>query len=163
MVEMTQMASNKFRNMSVLCALFVVIIHCRPEFEHGCLAWYVKEVLENGICEMAVPFFFLASGFFIAPKIAAGLYKAEVAKRIRTLLVPYVFWLLMYLMLAMALSRHLSLPTPGQLGFDPFDCPALSPLWYVRSLFCLVLLSPIVVFCLKNLLGRHCLCFAAFT
>ena len=70
--DISDVASNKFRNMSILCALFVVIIHLRPQFAEGTVGWWVREILENGVCESAVPFFFLTSGFFICAKIMGG-------------------------------------------------------------------------------------------
>lgn len=148
--EISSVVSNKFRNMGVLCALFVVIIHCRPHFAVGSVGWYAKEMLENGICEMAVPFFFSASGYFIAVKIAEGGYKDEIIKRIRTLLVPYCFWLGMYLLLQFMLIGQLLVAPITQLGLHPLGCPTLTPLWYVRALCCLVLLSPLIVACIKK-------------
>lgn len=149
-LEVSESVSNKFRNMSIVCALFVVIIHCRPRFEQGCISWYVKELLENGVCEIAVPFFFLASGFFIAQRIEDGRYGVEIGKRVRTLLLPYIFWLLLFILFQMCIVRHFTMPSLTQLGLDPFHCPALSPLWYVRALFCFSLLSPALIWLLKK-------------
>lgn len=151
MFEVSARVSGKFRNMSVLCALLVVVIHCRPRFEQGTLAWYAKEILENGVCEMAVPFFFLMSGFFVSAKIFAGDWRGEVAKRMRTLLLPYAFWVTAYWLFVMLLARRTFLPSVAQLGLNPFVCPILTPLWYVRALFSLILLSQLIAWGLKRL------------
>lgn len=150
MINITERLSNKFRNLSVLCAFFVVIIHSRPQFDQGGFGWYMKQLLENGVCEMAVPFFFLTSGFFIATKIRGGGYKCEVIKRVRTLLVPYGFWILMFLLFIMSVRREFWVPALWEIGLDPFRCPVLSPLWYVRALVCLVLMSPAILWGLRK-------------
>ena len=43
-----------------------------------------------------------------------------------------------------------SLPSLSEIGFWYTDCPLLTPLWYVRALFVLVLLSPIIYFAVKK-------------
>lgn len=108
--------SAKIRNMSIVAAFLVVVIHCRPEFARGTIEWWVKQFLEGGVTHIAVPFWF---------------------------------------------------PSLVQWGFSAAECPLLSPLWYVRALFLMVLLSPVfwkgfeklgiwVLVCLFILYGAIC-------
>lgn len=161
-VAVTTSLSNKLRNMSVVSAFMIVVIHCRPHFETGTFSWWVKQFLENGLTHLAVPFFFLCSGFLLAGKMAEDVkdlawYKPEVLKRVKSLVVPYFLWLLLYWLMMqvhVALYRFsvhepfsLEIPSLQQLGFWPSGCPVLGPLWYVRARFLLVLLAPLL-YCL---------------
>lgn len=144
--------SNKFRNMSAVCALLVVIIHCHPEAGHGGAVWWMKQMLECGVCELAVPFFFFASGFFIATKLDGG-YRFEIVKRLRTLMIPYLIWICLFMIMEimrMVLLREFSVPTLDMIGLNPGCMPVLSPLWYIRALFCLVLISPLILRMLRK-------------
>ena len=69
---------NKLRNMSIVCAAMVVVIHCRPAFEVGSVGWWVKQMLEAGVCHVAVPFFFVVSGYFLSRKLP-GMKLTEIA------------------------------------------------------------------------------------
>ena len=140
--------SNKFANMAILCAALVVIIHCRPCFEPGTGAWWVKQMVEEGICLIAVPFFFTASGFFLAGRIGENeWYRRAIVKRMRTLVVPFVLWNIMFILFSAGLDGHFPSSIESwidYLGLHPSRFPALSPLWYVRALCVLVLLSPLL-------------------
>lgn len=157
--------SAKMRNMSLLCAFLVVIIHCRPHFESGTVAWWVKQFLEEGITRIAVPYFFVASGFFAAAKFDAGeAYKSIVLKRLRTLLLPFVIWGCLYWLFVFAINSIgegnldagmlAGVGSPRQvlryLGFWPVGFPFLTPLWYVRALLFLTLVFPILRGCVRK-------------
>lgn len=155
-MKISEAISNKFRNMSILCAFLVTVIHCRPDFAEGSGAWWLKQMLENGICMIAVPFFFAASGFFIAGHIHDyGWYGREVRKRIWSLAVPYLVWSTLYL--GFVLVKGLTAGhwygdqylAPRALaafyGINIGDVTGLTPLWYVRGLLILVVVSPVLV------------------
>lgn len=152
---MTKEQSNKIKNMSIVCALLVVVIHCRPKFTEGTSAWWVKQMLENGITQIAVPFFFIVSGYFLARGLTKDGYKEQVCKRVRTLLVPYFFWNAFQWLVPQTLANCKKILSGESLfyhqyslmdwGIWPFDTPGLSPLWYVRALFLLVLISPLLL------------------
>lgn len=57
---------------------------------------------------------------------------------------------MMYMLLQFILTGSLLVAPITQLGLHPLGCPTLTPLWYVRALCCLVLLSPLIVSCLKR-------------
>ena len=156
----TEAASRKIQNMGILCAFLVVIIHCRPHFGLGTTGWWLEEILENGVTQIAVPFFFAVSGFMMGRGLQGMGYRNAVQKRIRTLLVPFALWNALFWLenLIWKNSRALlhggdisfSFPTLRQIGLLHTGCPLLSPLWYVRALFVLVVLSPVFVWCLKK-------------
>ena len=58
--------SHKIKNMSIICALFVVMIHIGWYKDSICLTWFINELVAQGIARIAVPFFFVVSGFFLA-------------------------------------------------------------------------------------------------
>lgn len=148
-VELTKGLSNKFANMAILCAFLVVLIHARPQVAHGSFMWWTRQLLENGVCLMAVPFFFFASGFFLAGHIGEkAWFRRELGKRAKTLLVPFAIWVSLYLAVSMllnGLSEGVTLKWVARsFGLNPRWYPSLSPLWFVRALFVLICFSPVL-------------------
>lgn len=152
--------SNKIANMGIVCAMMVVLIHLHCPESSASIA-FVRRLLPNGVCAMAVPFFFIASGYLLAGHIGeAGWWRKALAKRIRTLLVPMLIWsvlwmayeILLPLMANLAhgcdLSRNLPAVTWVEVlrlaGLHPFHEPYLGVLWFVRMLFALVVFSPLL-------------------
>ncbi len=160
---LTEAASRKIRNMGILCAFLVVIIHCRPHFGRGTTGWWLEEILENGVTQIAVPFFFTVSGYMVGRSLQGKGYRKAVGKRVRTLLVPFVLWNALFWLenflwknahsLLHGRTVSFTFPTLRQIGLWPTRCPYLTPLWYVRALFILVVLSPAFVWCLKKFRG----------
>lgn len=158
--------STKISKISLICAFFVVCIHCRPVGTLGGFTWWVNEIFNRGICFIAVPFFFIVSGFFLAKHIHENhWWKHEVNKRIKSLLIPYVSWSILYFLYTILLilianiiantSLLRNFPTSLNgwlriLGLDPFCYPYLVPLWFVRCLFLFVLISPIIAWIVKK-------------
>lgn len=161
MLGITQETSSKLRNISVVCAFLVVIIHCRPHFERMTVGWWMKQLLENGIAEAAVPFFFVVSGFFIAerlsakPEVLRQTYREELRKRMKSLVVPFIVWNCLYWLCTLGVTNIgwllgrrpavLWFPNWVQSGLWYSHCPLLSPLWYVRALVELAILSPLLL------------------
>ena len=86
--------------MKFVMAIVVVAIHTRPEWSFN--SSLVKEIFES-IYSIAVPFFFMASGFLLFRKISLPLDK-EGEKRIKTyikrIVKLYLIWTLIYLPLS---------------------------------------------------------------
>lgn len=158
--------SEKIRSFSFLCAGMVVGIHVSGMDGSGNLLWFWNRVGHYGIFLIAVPFFFLVSGYFLAGHFnEKGWWRRENGKRIGSLLVPYVFWSAIYVLLVViatlganvAHGRELltNMPRDGvwwywAFGLWPFDYPGLTPLWYVRTLIIFVLISPVLYACEKS-------------
>ncbi len=161
----TPETSAKLTNMALFCACLVVFIHIVQEFPEGSPSWWCYHLLRDGLARIAVPFFFIASGYFLAGNTATSpWYKREITKRIKSLFIPYLLWNTLHLVyfipiilianiLAHApLSRNLAIDGGmllTQFGLNPYHYPGLVPLWFVRNLFFLVLLSPILIALLK--------------
>lgn len=53
--------------MKLICSLFVVVIHCKPFLPHSQV---IHVLTAEGICRIAVPFFFTVSGLLFASKLS---------------------------------------------------------------------------------------------
>ena len=171
-------ASQKIKNMSVICAMLVVTIHVGWPKEVICPTWFINELIAKGIANIAVPFFFVVSGFFLAAHFdERGWWARETKKRIRSLVVPFFVWSILAVLATAPLNiisdiiahRPFGTFLPisngrwlGTLGLDLGGSPGYYPLWYVRCLFFFVLLSPLFKACVSKLrLGWLVLAFLA--
>ena len=88
---MNGLISAKVANMSFVCALLVVLIHTTVRADSASSLWWFKSVGREFVCKIGVPFFFVASGYYLAAHWQdARWYGREIRKRVRTLLVPFV-------------------------------------------------------------------------
>jgi len=152
--------SRKIANMGLVCALLVVVIHLEnvPQAV-GSWAWGVHYLVRYILAVAAVPFFFLVSGYFLAARAdQPGWWCKALVKRLRTLGVPYLVWCLVPIVLfTLCWPGYESggecwriLPKASAIraafGLNIFTAPeANRPLWYVRALMMLVLVSPLLV------------------
>jgi len=157
--------NNKLATASILAAAMVVSIHVAsmssPQASE--LVWWLNTCLADfGVARVAVPFFFVCSGFFLARHThEAGWWKTALRKRAKSLLVPYILWSVIavlphFVLLIAANCVHLraagancdNLTMPqwqSVLGVDIFHEPNLWTLWFLRALMMYVVLSPLIV------------------
>lgn len=121
------------------------------------IVFFQQEVLG----EFRVPTFFFLSGYFFFKKenstFTISDYWIKIKKRINTLFIPYIIWCSIALLLKMAyffltegkLSNLNSIISIAKSYFfyngniiNPF--PINGPLWYIRDLIIVILLSPII-------------------
>ncbi|WP_454879211.1 acyltransferase family protein [Sphingobacterium detergens] len=129
------------------------------------------------IFEACVPLFFFISGFLFFYKTAGfsrEIYLQKLKNRIRSLLVPYIFWNLLIILLLMLAQTFLSgslvsgrnkLITDYNLldwlwsfwdtsHVNPLTkktLPINSPFWFIRDLMVVVLFSPLIYILIKKL------------
>ncbi len=158
---LTKELSCKFANMALVCSFFVVFIHTGTKCVDGDSIWWMMHLFQNGICRVAVPFFFIASGFFLAGHcFEEGWWRNECKKRIRTLLVPYVIWCTVHFLYSTILiiganiyagaelSRNLPVSVLDWLNVFGLTCrkwPYYVPLWFVRWLLVMILCSHLFI------------------
>lgn len=163
MTKISDELSSRMANMGFVCALLVVFIHIGfGSYQRGSGAWYVTQIFRSVIADIAVPYFFLKAGFFLAKHFEeTGWWLRAVKTRVRTLLVPFAFW--GCLMFALC---HLVVPLLGmgrcpltfesatiELGLRPPALPNPAVLWFLRSLFVFVIVSPIIALGIEKM-GR---------
>lgn len=102
-----------------------------------------------GVLKFAVPWFFFASGFWYGRRPRR--WRDEMGKRVRSLLVPYFLWNLIWFPVLFSCNwigwRYFGAErvVDGSvdsivrcLGFSPWRWPALVPTWFLRALFVVV-------------------------
>lgn len=173
-VSISKDLSSKIKSVSFICALLVVLLHAYDQellYENGKFTFYLEKILSLGLCGIAVPFFFVISGFLLAHQYDSGVpYSQLLKKRLKSLGKPYILWCILYVITYVAFTiygNHLagrvlndntclkmplySWENPFRiLGFDLFDFPSNGPLWYIRNLFFLVFLSSIIMMAMKT-------------
>lgn len=100
-MEVEKRFSRKIRVLSFMAATTVVLIHSNTDGTHAA-PWnvFVQTLLSKGLARWAVPFFFLASGFWFGKSttdvtlcefIGRG-YGNVLRRKFKSLFLPYVLW-----------------------------------------------------------------------
>ena len=119
----------------------------------------ILQYLLGGICgKLSVPIFLLISGYLFFREgsyvLTKELWISKLKKRISSLLVPYLLWnFIGYIIYAIKVGFSLEdffhsfwvIDIPGRSGSSPID----GPLWYVRNLMIMVVISPIIAYMIK--------------
>lgn len=100
----------------------------------------------------------MISGYLLAGHAdEAGWWGRALRKRIVTLGVPYLLWGTVFFFFDYFRTHDMTLAGfLKSLGFTTCETPGLYPLWFIRSLLALVLVSPVLV-CLLSRLGSKLL------
>jgi len=163
----------------MMCA--VVCIHCNlcvscPWLEELTVFSSFTYGYIHILCSIANPVFFFIAGFlfFKEGHFSLSLYCHKLRRRIRTLLVPYIVWIVIYLVIIAALQFlkpdfNLLLHKPiGQLSLTDFcylfwdlqqvthlttdqSAPLVTQFWFLQCLMVCVLLSPVIWIGIKYL------------
>ena len=132
--------------------------------------------LVSNICNIAVPLFFMISGFLFFKEgyLTSELYKSKIHKRIKTILVPYLIWnviiCLFYFFVqniapSMNSGRNKLIADYSVQDFfmmfwsmsyikeGGMNGPMDTPLWFIRDLMVMMLASPFVYIMIKKANG----------
>ncbi len=158
--------------ISFFCSLFVIYIHTFNLETYGIgeasvgfsrLVYLVETYFENTLKRIAVPFFFLISGFLFFRTFSMDKLAEKYSSRAKSLLVPYLLWSTAYylfrVLVTQLLSRHHlvnSGPVPLSAGIwlqDLLENTQSYHLWFLRNLILFVLLTPVIFVLLKNIRG----------
>jgi len=128
----------------------------------------LRHLLSEEFARIAVPLFFFMSGFlfFKSTDFSFSTYKNKLGKRVRTLLIPYIFWNIIVLALFFLTQTYLSSMTSGAnklivdytlsdwLGVfwsHRENMPICYQFWFIRDLMVVVLCSPLVYWIVKHI------------
>ena len=160
--------SAKLANMGFVGSCLVVGLHVSYQLTPGGNACeFVKFISQSCFGECAVPYFFISAGFFLAGHMETKVWwRRECLKRVKTLLVPYLFWNIFYwcflwgLKCAIVLAgvrNDVDVDWLPKLGINPTSLPQHPYLWFIRSLMFAVFASPIFLVLRNKVAGSFCL------
>lgn len=162
-------------------AALVVLIHAdisktfTDQGEQTEVARQIIHACSTGLTSVAVPLFFAISGYLFFSGMRSfswATYKQKLQRRVKTLLIPYLTWVFIAFLLYTGSSfvkgepltwplnaglwwgcRDLTAAGTCLLGYtvNAITAPLLVPLWFVRDLMLLALLSPAIYFLLKRM------------
>ena len=168
---MTAYCSDKIKIVSFFSILLVVFLHGfnlddkeASVFVCNSPVWFVQDYISYGITRIAVPIFFILSGYLFYLNTSgtmAGFY-IKIQKRARTLLIPFLFWSLFGIAFYFTLQ---SIPQTAvfftkervaDFSFQKwlltiFIHPIPYQLWFIRDLMVLVVVSPLLYLAVKYL------------
>lgn len=161
--------SKKLRVISLLLIIMIVFVHSYSlNFKQtGVLNGFfpfLQYFISQGLFRLPTPVFFTISGylFFLNMKGTWNEYGSKIKKRFRTVAVPYIFWsafgLLVYFILQLSPELRVFFQKRIVINYSIteilhaiFINPVPGQLWYLRDLFVLVILSPIIFNLVKYL------------
>lgn len=159
--------SNKIANMSFVCAVLIVIMHVWPVCEGDAIISFVRKWVCQGVADIAVPVFFVISGFFLGLHLEdEHWYSRAVRKRVWTLVIPFYALNLLWFPIKYGV-HYVAVRWFGAGAADPtMDFTWMNFLlstsilpwgwnvvlgtWYIKALFFLVLISPVFVWIVKK-------------
>lgn len=168
---MTKYLSDKIKTTSFILMIMVVVLHSynldtvvkgTNSLTLRDYNWFVQNFLSYGITRIAVPLFFLISGylFLLDGNSSRAGFISKIRKRIRTLVVPFFIWTLygviFYLCLQSIpqLQQFFSKKLVVNYTFtDWFTALISNPipyqLWFLRDLILLCFISPLIYYVVK--------------
>lgn len=123
-----------------ICAILVVMVHVAP-FEvsnNSTLFSNINYILQNGVCRVAVPLFFVFSGYFLYRKTTPDSFSIVPTKKyLKRILEIYVIWSIIYCPLSfLGIIKHSEGMIYGTFDYlrDMFLVSSYNHLWYLPAL-----------------------------
>ncbi|MBR6249955.1 MAG: acyltransferase [Bacteroidales bacterium] len=173
-----EQTSKRITSLRYILATLVVFIHINihdflPEnsTSQSVIYQFVFQLINGGIASCAVPLFFMFAAYLQVKK--NDTYNTLIAKRIKSLVVPYCFWVGFYLLVfsvgkSLVAYKYPEILTNSNelyyswsakdwfhriIGFsdESLGAPLVAvPFWFVRDLFIFITLSPIIIRAIKK-------------
>lgn len=102
--EISENLSKKINTINIILAILVIMIHCynipmvNVNEDTNMILYntikFIQNFISQGISRMAVPLFFILSGFLFFRNFSNEntVYKNKLKKKIKTLVIPYIIW-----------------------------------------------------------------------
>lgn len=186
-LEAEKRLSGVIESMRFPLIYLVVIAHMVPfDTPQVILSWnshdiyiLISEMISHNLSRLSVRCYFLISGYYLFKKLAVfshAAYTAQLKKKIRTLLIPYLLWNL--ILVGAIWAKYLLF---AKLGLDTvnseteyagirahswyailWEMPINFPLWYMRDLICMTLIAPLFYYGFSYLKGWGLMALALF-
>ena len=174
MTNIPEETSKRITSLRFLLMLFVMIkhnavvknifMHELPFYEPGIVS-FIKEFFADGVGELAVPLFFIFSGYLLAA--SSDSYFTSLKKRFRSIFVPYTVWTFLYFA-GWLFCKHFHFfygnPVTDWREWAFYDYfvrftgyyhnlrfPFVGSFWFLRDLMVLIVISPILIFMTRKL------------
>ena len=161
---MSKYLSNKIKNISFVLTILVVILHAYNIENNISIVSFIQTFISYGIATIAVPIFFMISGYLFFYKFEPSLnnWIKKYKKRFKTLLVPFIIWctgwmIVLYIIqltpIGDNLFTHMVL---SEFSFKEilkytYVYPIPFQLWYISALIECVIISPIIYYLIKKI------------
>ncbi len=141
------------------CTILVVMIHYNSLYHYKIPEpteiFYLIQIYFNiSLTRIAVPFFALTSGFFLYLNFFLTFYnyKNSIKRRIKTLIIPYLTVSIIVFTFNRIIDFSNSIPVNYSAVklMEIITTPETIQLWYIRDLFFLVTVSPIIYLLYKH-------------
>jgi len=162
--------SLKIRNISTLSIILVLTIHSQniynriTGFEPNNWNYFIQTFIYDGVSRIAVPLFFIISAFFYFgnDQNLFNSYFLIIGKKIKTILVPYIVisilsYVLFIIIQAIPYARLffnnqlLIYNNFTEIFVTIFFKPLAYQLWFLRNLFLLFVIAPVILFLTKKI------------
>lgn len=164
--------SNVIYAVKVPLTILVLLIHILPEnyeavsFKRsGTVYFFLSEMISHNMGRIAVPAFFLLSGYlffckgFVSFSFSEFVFKWK--KRVYSVLIPYFIWNLLRIVaiylkngIAVLLNEDFdyayNILRDSSIKYSLWNGPINGPLWYMRDLLIMFLFSPLLYLCYKT-------------
>lgn len=114
----------------------------------------IKGIISDCICRLAVPCFFVISGYFFFTKLSkwdTAIWLQKLKKRVWTLLIPFILWNLIALVQYWLRSRIVGEAFSFSTLYAERGIYINFPLWFMRDLMIMVVAAPAIFFLIKKL------------
>lgn len=155
---MNQYLSKKLKVISFILICLVVLLHSQIVFHspEG-ISTFIQQLFSENVTRVAVPSFFLLSGYLFAINLDNSNLKRnfgnKIKKRFKSLAVPYLLWSLFCFLFVGCIQLVIPIK-PNHLYFNLsfaeiikefFIYPTIAyQLWFIRDLFIMALISPVL-------------------
>ena len=123
---------------------------------------FLKLLVSQTLVKIAVPVFFIISGYLFFANVKEWnliVYKEKMFRRVKTLLIPYLIWNLLIAIKLKTFSWAMfwAYWKPAGVQIDwlgneqLMTAPANMPLWFLRDLMIVSLLTPIIYYAIRRL------------
>lgn len=157
---MSPYLSEKIRNLSFFSILLVVLLHSQMISISTGYALWIQYFVTGELTRIAVPVFFAISGYLFFQNFSSPIkdfFENKIKKRVRTVLIPYLFWNIWGFILFSLIQwggAEYRMPVVENKLNGVLYAILVNPvgtyqLWFLRDLFVIVLLSPIIYIGIK--------------